>query len=71
MVGHCGPQYFSQFHAEHLGHTLFPASPITGDPTLLFTNSGMVQFSFKPLFLSRVEKGSSFEGLKKACNRCV
>ena len=41
---------FLQFFAER-GHTIVPSSPLVpaGDPTLLFTNAGMVQF--KNVFL--------------------
>jgi alanyl-tRNA synthetase len=45
---------FLNFYAER-GHTIVPSAPLVprNDPTLLFTNAGMVQF--KPLFAGSVE----------------
>jgi alanyl-tRNA synthetase len=50
-------QSFIEFFAER-GHRLYPSAPLVphGDPTLLFTNAGMVQF--KDLFLGKEEPES-------------
>ena len=65
---------FKSYFTEKRGHTFWPSSPILPsqeDNTLLFVNSGMVQY--KPIFVGRIPQGSPFEGLKRAANsqKCV
>ena len=65
---------FVDYFKEKRGHTFFKSSPILPsqeDQTLLFVNSGMVQY--KPIFVGRIPKNSPFEGLTRAANsqKCV
>ena len=59
---------FCQFFTQK-GHTLVPSSPLipTKDPTLLFTNAGMVQF--KDVFLGKETRGYSRAVSSQKCVR--
>ena len=59
---------FLRFFAER-GHTIVPSSPLipAEDPTLLFTNAGMVQF--KDVFLGREERPFSTAVSSQRCVR--
>ncbi|HET7307639.1 MAG TPA: alanine--tRNA ligase [Gammaproteobacteria bacterium] len=61
-------QKFLDFFAAH-GHTLVPSSPLVplNDPTLLFTNAGMVQF--KDVFLGRDSRGYTRATSSQRCVR--
>jgi alanyl-tRNA synthetase len=58
---------FLEYFQER-GHTVVPSSPLVpaNDPTLLFTNAGMVQF--KDVFLGRENRGYARAA---SCQRCV
>ncbi len=58
---------FLEYFQER-GHTIVPSSPLVpaNDPTLLFTNAGMVQF--KDVFLGRESRGYTRAA---SCQRCV
>ena len=63
---------FIDFFVNKHGHVHFRSSPIAiNDPSLLFVNSGMVQF--KPIFLGNVDKKSDLGKLKRAVNsqKCI
>lgn len=66
---------FIDFFAEKHSHTKWPSSklvPSGGDESLLFVNSGMVQF--KPIFEGAVpDTGHTFSGLQTATNsqKCI
>ena len=53
---------------ESKGHTIVPSSPLVpaNDPTLLFTNAGMVQF--KETFLGIDQRNYT---MATTCQRCV
>ncbi len=59
---------FLQFFAER-GHTIVPSSPLVpgNDPTLMFTNSGMVQF--KDVFLGTDKRSYNRATSVQACLR--
>ncbi len=59
---------FLEFFAER-GHEIVPSSPLVpaNDPTLLFTNSGMVQF--KDVFLGRESRASQRAVTSQRCLR--
>src|SRR5438874_2167711 len=59
---------FLQFFAEN-GHTIVPSSPLVpaNDPTLLFTNSGMVQF--KDTFLGNEKRPYNRATSSQRCMR--
>ncbi|HET7370409.1 MAG TPA: alanine--tRNA ligase-related protein, partial [Gammaproteobacteria bacterium] len=61
-------QKFLDFFAAH-GHTAVPSSPLVplNDPTLLFTNAGMVQF--KDVFLGRDSRGYTRATSSQRCVR--
>ena len=59
---------FLDFFAEE-GHSIVPSSSLIphGDPTLLFTNAGMVQF--KGVFLDEEERGYNTAASAQKCVR--
>ncbi|HET7675495.1 MAG TPA: alanine--tRNA ligase [Gammaproteobacteria bacterium] len=61
-------QRFLEFFAAH-GHKVVPSSPLVpmNDPTLLFTNAGMVQF--KDVFLGRDTRGYTRAATAQRCVR--
>src|SRR5512138_2913314 len=61
-------QSFIDFFVEH-GHTAVPSSSLVpgNDPTLLFTNSGMVQF--KDVFLGKDKRPYSRATTSQRCVR--
>ena len=60
-------QFLKYFEAH--GHTIVPSSPLVpgNDPTLLFTNSGMVQF--KDVFLGSEKRGYTRATTSQRCVR--
>ncbi|MEX0732825.1 MAG: alanine--tRNA ligase [Aquisalimonadaceae bacterium] len=59
---------FLEYFREH-GHEVVPSSPLVpaNDPTLLFTNAGMVQF--KDVFLGREQRGYTRATSSQRCVR--
>ncbi|MFN7954009.1 MAG: alanine--tRNA ligase-related protein, partial [bacterium] len=59
---------FLQYFAER-GHEVVPSSSLVpaGDPTLLFTNAGMVQF--KRVFLGEEGRGTTRAATSQKCVR--
>jgi alanyl-tRNA synthetase len=68
MTGNEIRQSFLQFFANH-GHTVVPSSSLVprDDPTLLFTNAGMVQF--KDVFLGREKRSYTRAATAQKCMR--
>ena len=68
MTGNEIRQSFLQFFADH-GHTVVPSSSLVprDDPTLLFTNAGMVQF--KDVFLGREKRAYVRAATAQKCMR--
>jgi alanyl-tRNA synthetase len=68
MTGNEIRQSFLQFFATH-GHTVVPSSSLVprDDPTLLFTNAGMVQF--KDVFLGREKRPYTRAATAQKCLR--
>jgi len=64
---------YIDFFTKQNGHTFWPSSKTVpyDDPTLLFTNSGMVQY--KPIFLGIADQNTDFGRLKRAVNsqKCI
>jgi alanyl-tRNA synthetase len=68
MTGNELRQSFLRFFADH-GHTVVPSSSLVprDDPTLLFTNAGMVQF--KDVFLGREQRPYTRAATAQKCMR--
>ena len=68
MTGHDIRQGFLQFFADR-GHTIVPSSSLVprDDPTLLYTNAGMVQF--KDVFLGKERRSYSRATTAQKCVR--
>ena len=68
MTGNEIRQRFLQFFADH-GHTVVPSSSLVprDDPTLLFTNAGMVQF--KDVFLGKEKRPYARAATAQKCMR--
>jgi alanyl-tRNA synthetase len=68
MTGNTIRQRFLRFFADH-GHTVVPSSSLVprDDPTLLFTNAGMVQF--KDVFLGREKRPYARAATAQKCMR--
>ncbi len=65
---------FIQYFKEKREHTFWRACPLLppgGDQTLLFVNSGMVQY--KPIFVGKRPQNHPFETMKRAANsqKCI